>query len=356
MWATLLCIGFTALAQTPAVKTVVGTVTSLQSGGAELVVMQDSGESPMVRLVPETTIVRVAPGEKDLKNAKPVPPTEIAAGDRVLVTLVGSGNDARRIVLMSQNDIGKREEAERQEWIQHGVSGIVTAKNPGKITLRTRLAASTTPGTAAMTTVVIRPLTVFRRYSADSIRFTDAKKSNFDEVSVGDQLRTRGEKSNDGSMLTAEEVVFGTFVTNAGLITSVNAATREITFQNLATNQPLIVKLNANSQIRKFSASPTFFAAATGGGITSGGSDISQILEVLPSGTFADASMGDTIIVASSKGTESGPLNAITLIVNAQQLLQLVLSMGAASQGGGAAPDLSGLAVGLNGFGLGIIR
>ncbi len=58
--------------------------------------------------------------------------------------------------------------------------------------------------------------TKFRRYSEDSVKFADAKPSKLDEVSVGDQLRARGDKSTDGLKLTAEDVVFGTFLTRAG--------------------------------------------------------------------------------------------------------------------------------------------
>src|SRR6185436_17909090 len=64
--------------------------------------------------------------------------------------------------------------------------------------------------------------TVYRRYAPDSIKFAEARSSNLADISPGDQLRARGEKSEDGLKVTAEEVVFGTFLTKAGAITTVN--------------------------------------------------------------------------------------------------------------------------------------
>ena len=51
------------------------------------------------------------------------------------------------------------------------------------------------------------------------MKFAEAKRSGLAEIGVGDQVRARGVKSEDGLKVTAEDVVFGTFVTKAGTIT-----------------------------------------------------------------------------------------------------------------------------------------
>ena len=47
--------------------------------------------------------------------------------------------------------------------------------------------------------IVVAKSTVARRYAPDSVRFADAKVSRIDEIKVGDQVRVRGEKSENGS-------------------------------------------------------------------------------------------------------------------------------------------------------------
>ena len=79
--------------------------------------------------------------------------------------------------------------------------------------------------------------TKFRRYAPDSVKFADAKPSKLDEISVGDQLRARGAKTPDGLAIAADEVVFGTFLTTAGSVVSVDAAAKEITIQGNRNRQ-----------------------------------------------------------------------------------------------------------------------
>ena len=99
--------------------------------------------------------------------------------------------------------------------------------------------------------VTVTETTTFKRYAPDSVKFAEARNSKLAEIGVGDQVRARGVKSEDGLKVTAEDVVFGTFVTKAGTITAVNAETREITVKDLANNKPLVIRVTADSQIKK---------------------------------------------------------------------------------------------------------
>src|SRR5713226_9080778 len=237
-----------AIAQT-APKSVLGTVTAFQAEQAAFVVKGEAGGIVTVKMLPETVVERVAPGEKNLKNARPMQATDIAIGDKVLVSWMPNGTDARRIVVMAAAEISKHDEADRQDWVKRGVAGVVTAKNGSEITLRIRAMPGGAAG-APGTMVTISDKTIYRRYAPDSVKFVDAKKSSLSEVNVGDQLRARGEKAADASKVVAEEIVFGTFLTKAGPITAVNVETKEITIRDLVTNKPLIVKLGGDSQLK----------------------------------------------------------------------------------------------------------
>ena len=70
------------------------------------------------------------------------------------------------------------------------------------------------------------------------------------EIAVGDQLQARGSKSADGSALTAEEVIFGTFLTRAGTVTEVDHDAGCIQVEDLTTKASLTIRLTADSRIR----------------------------------------------------------------------------------------------------------
>ena len=65
------------------------------------------------------------------------------------------------------------------------------------------------------------------------------KRSTLQEIQPGDQLRARGDRSADGSELTAEEIVTGAFRNVAGLVNSVDASAGTITVQDLLSKKPV---------------------------------------------------------------------------------------------------------------------
>src|SRR6202035_4436339 len=124
--------------------------------------------------------------------------TDMAIGVRVLVSLKPGTSDATRIVVMSATDITKRNEADSQDWVKRGIAGVVSAKAGNTLTLKKR-----GMGGEILMTVTVDEKTAYRRYTSDSVKFKDAAISKLDEVSVGDQLRARGMKSEDGLKVTA---------------------------------------------------------------------------------------------------------------------------------------------------------
>jgi hypothetical protein len=216
-------------------------------------IQPDKGDRLLARVSSDTILQRIAPGEKDLKKAESIQLSTIAPGDRVLVSLEPGTNDARRIVVMSSEDIRKRDQADRQDWIERGISGVVVGKKPGEITVAIK-------GTGTEKTATIEPTerTRYRRYAPDSVRFADAKPSGPEEIQVGDQLRARGQKSADGLHLTADDLVFGTFLTKAGAVASLDPAAREIHITEMGTGKPLVVKVTADTQIKRMPELPGF--------------------------------------------------------------------------------------------------
>jgi len=325
-----------AMAQAGAGSRFVGTISGFRAEQGEILVTPDGGAAIPVKIRPDTLVQRISPGEKDLKKAEAIPVTAVAAGDRVFVTLVPDTREARRIVVMSAGEIARRNDAERRDWIERGVTGIVAAQKLGDIRLRQRSFTGET-----QVSVTFDANTKFRRYAPDSVRFADAKPSSHSEISIGDQLRARGRKSPDGQQLAAEEVVFGTFETHAGTIAAVGAG--EITVSDLTSGQPLVVAVAADSQLKM------------AGGPPQSAPDLTRMLESMPAARFEDLRPGMKVMVSSTKGAANGRITAIMLLANAEMFIRM------AQAGGGRnrteqnrQNDLGsgGLAGGLSGFDL----
>lgn len=325
----------------------VGTVQAVRA--AEVDVKPDQGDARTAKIILESVFQRVAPGEKDLKSARPIAFKDVAVGDRVLVALEPGTGDLRRLVVMSASDIAKRNEADRQDWQKRGISGVVSANNGTEIALRMRSAMG-----EKSAVVTVTEKTTYRRYAPDSVRFADARASGIREIQVGDQVKARGEKSEDGAKVTAEDVVFGTFLTKAGKISAINLEAREVTAAELGTDKPLTIKLTADSAIK---AMPNFGAMMGGGGGMPGGApggmpagmkapDLSEMLERIPAGKIEDLAVGQTVVVSSTKGATAGTVTAITLLANAEMFIQM-----ARMQSGGGSPG--GLGGGMGAAGLG---
>ena len=347
----LLCAA--AFAQTMP-KAILGSITAFKAEDAVVVVKPDNTDAVNVKMTPETVFQRVEPGERDLKKAAAMKMTDMALGDRVLVSFKAGTTEALRILVMSATDISKRNAADSLDWTKRGISGIVAAKNGNTLTLKKRGLTG-----EIMMTVTLDDKTAYRRYSADSVKFADARISKLDEISVGDQLRARGVKSEDGLKVTAEEVVFGTFVTKAGTITAMNPETKELTVTEIGTNKPLTIKFTADSQIKKMPEMAGMMMMGRGGAPGAGGPppgggasrmpDMAQMLERMPAAKFDELKPGEKIVVSSTKGAKPDEVTAIMLVGNADMVIQMATAPSGRSGGGGT----GAAAMGAGGMGIG---
>ena len=148
---------------------------------------------------------------------------------------------------MSKTDIAQRQQQEQAEW-RKGIGGIVKSVDcsAGTVTLANSLLASGKP-----IVVHIAQGTIVRRYAADSIKFDDAKPGTLDQIKPGDQLRARGIKSADGTEITAQAIVSGSFKDIAGTVISTDAASNSVFVMDLATKKPVMVKVSSETQLRK---------------------------------------------------------------------------------------------------------
>jgi uncharacterized protein DUF5666 len=334
-----------------------GTVKAV-SGNA-ITVATDAGQQVTVSLGDTTKVVQLPPGSTDLKTATPATATDIAVGDRILAT--GKPGDtadkfaATRVILMKSGDIAQKHAAEQADWQKRGSGGLVTAADPAAGTFTIAVGAKKVE-------VKTTPTTIYRRYSGGSVKFEDAVPSTVADLHVGDQLRVRGAKSDDGSSIQAEEIVSGSFANLAGLIASINTTDNTITLKDLTSKKMMTIKVTPSSELHDLpERAATMFAArakggaagagapagggaagappAGGGGAPRGpggqggpggyagggrsaGGDLSQMVSRLPPEPFADLKVGKAaMIVASQTSPSSTTVTAVTLLTGVEPIL-----------------------------------
>src|SRR5579864_9417130 len=299
-----------------AVKAVSGNVITLAT---------DAGSTVNILVQDSTRLLRIAPGQKDLKDAAPIQLQEVQVGDRILArgkpSDDGKSVTASSIILMKESDVTAKQEQERQDWQKRGVGGLVSKVDAGNgtITLSAPALSDSKP-----VTIHISKNTIIRRYSPDSVKFDDAKPGKLDQINAGDQLRARGERNADGTELVAEEVVSGMFRNVAGLVASTDAGGNTVTVTDLLTHKPVTLRITADSQLRKLppafaqriaqrlrgdhpdsapgTASPSGTSPAkadrnmagvsTGGSRQGGPPDFQQMLKRMPAVTLAELQKG----------------------------------------------------------------
>ena len=245
--------------QTPssgAVAKAVGAIKAIS--GNTITLATDANPAVSVQIQDSTRILRIAPGEKDLKNAVPMQLPDLQVGDRILVrgkpSEDGKSFIASSIFVMKATDVAAKREYDREDWQKRGVGGLVTAVDlsSGTITLSTGAI-----GASKTLTIHASPSTIVRRDSPDSNKVDDAKPGTLSEIKPGDQLRARGTRSTDGSELTADEIISGTYRNISGTVVSTDSGNSTISVLDLATRKPVTLRINADSLLR---ALPPMFA------------------------------------------------------------------------------------------------
>lgn len=350
----------------PAVARRIGAIKSIN--GNTITLTPDSGPDIAVTVQANARILRIAPGEKDLKNAAPVQLQDLQVGDRVRVrgqaSADGTSIAALEVIVIPRSDLQALHEQERQDWQKRGVGGLVDSVDAasGRVTL-------SIPGLMGKKTIVIHTnsSTVIHRYSPDSARPEDAKVVTIKDIQVGDQLRARGNRSPDGSELTAEEIYTGVFLQFDATIKSIDASSGTLSVQDLKSKKTMQLKVGVDSQLHQIpedmaqrfagmlrmvkaggipggGANPEGTqgagavrnsgaastpngrapggASAGGGRFGAGGGDLQRRLDQTPTVKLADLHKGDAVSVLATQGSPSTGSTVIKMFSGVEPILQ----------------------------------
>lgn len=340
------------------VARVIGTIKAINSN--TLTLAPTSGPEITAVVQPNAHILKLEPGEKDVKNATPIQLTDLQVGDTVRVRGFAAQGatsiPALEVLVITRSAVAAVSSQIREDWQKRGLGGLVTGVDPttGDITI-----SITSFAGKKSIAVHTSKNTVFRRYAPSSVKFEDASASSLAQVKPGDQMRARGERSGDGSEFTAEEVVTGSFRNIAGLVNSVDASSGVVTVQDVLSKKPVQVKITSDSQLHQLPAEMAqriafrLKAAAAGGmpagapdagahptpaaggangsegtgmhpglGTRAGGADLQQILSRMPTVTIADLHKGDAVMMVATEGSSSTPSTAINLLSGVEPILR----------------------------------
>ncbi len=376
---------------TAAVSGVIGEVKAIEVTTKQMVVRDDKGVIFTVNLSDKTQYKRMAPGQKTLTGATDITLADVGQGDRVWARWRAGADQktvpSAQVIVMSKADVAKKQEQERAEWRRRGISGIVTAVNP--TTKEITVSSRSLMGTSQAVIIPITDKVMMRRYPPDTIpKYSEAKPSTFEAVKVKDQLRALGDKSTDGTHLTAEEVVFGTFQIVGGTVTAIDVASNQIKINDLTTKKPITITVKPDSVLRRW---PENFTAMIGGGMgpgaggpgragagpgqgqaqgqaqnqgqggqrpqgagpggpqgagprMGGGPNIADMLERLPPIPINEVKVGDMIIMSSLPGSDPTQFTAISLVTGVEPLLTMVAArqQTGGGQNRGQGVDLNG--------------
>lgn len=356
--------------------------------GAVITLTPDSGPDVNVTVQPTARIVRIPPGEKDLKNATSIQLQDLQVGDRILVGGKTSDDNlslvASSVVAMKHSDLEAHHQQDLQDWQKRGVGGLVSAVDPaaGTVTI-------SVTGFTGKKNIVIRTskTTVIRRYAPDSWQFDDAKASTLQQIHPDDQVSARGNRNADGTELTAEEIVSGEFRNVAGIVNSVDASSSTLSVQDLLSKKTVLVKVARDSLLRQVPpemaqriamrwkaaaaggaaaapgatpAGPASAPATAEGGTGGRGSgtswrsgggapDFQQMINRMPAVSLAELHKGDAVMIVATEGTSSEAGTAIKLISGVEPIFRAAPSANAAQSMmlgswslGGAPPGDSG--------------
>jgi hypothetical protein len=356
-----------AAAASAAQSRIVGVVTAVDRSGNQVTIKSDAGESIAIVTSSTSALLRLPPGETSAQKAVKITLADIAVGDRLFArgttSADGKSVEARQVVVTgaaAASEAPQDPQRQREDFRQRGLFGRITALDPAKkeILVQSRGRESTAPIAMAATDT-----TRFFRYAPDSMDIKNASRSSFAELKVGDQVRALGNRSEDGTRFTADEIIAGAMARTVGQVLAVNPGANELTIKN-TEGQTVTVAIGSRSSLRRvtpeaaasFEASRPPRQAGAGRGGQRGqqgqagqegrprerrdggeggeqrrpraGRGFQEMLEGLPAITVTDLKKGDTVFVSGSEGANPSRMTAIMLVTGDPTFMSRFLQTG----------------------------
>lgn len=337
-------------------QNLIGQVTSIDLSGGKIVVQTESKTSVTITFDEKTVYRRVLPGQTSLENAEKIAVSDITTGDRILIPggAASEQTPVRQIIVMARAALDAKRDEEAEKRRARTINGRVTAINTEnkEITIQTRRSG-------AVETITIAPAEniKFMRYSADSLKVSNAVAGSFADMRVGDFVRIVGDRSADGLRVKAEEVISGAFARMVGTVSQINPNRSEVVVKNAQTGQLMTVALGKNTTIRRIpsevakilktrfekdrrSSNQRSSDAANPQPVQTNQSQ-RHLFENLPVIKLNDLKKGEAVIIIASTSVNS-QLTAVSVTAGDGELLEIFLRAQSGDDGFNLSPGLPG--------------
>ena len=221
-------------------ESIIGTFGEINSSA--LTLKTDPGTTQSIRVSASTDYLAVKPGQEDLREARKIEWRDIKPGDRLLVRYSRASDgalEASRVICISTTDLEKARTEQQSDWVRNGTRGVVDRVDIAarEIWLRSRSKPS-----QSQVRIHVGSNATVRHYSASSLRFDLAEPSSFDQIQEGDQLRAKGTLNAGHTFLEADFVLFGSFQSIVGTLTSVDPSNARLSVRDLKTKHSVMKK------------------------------------------------------------------------------------------------------------------
>ncbi|MFZ1701472.1 MAG: hypothetical protein WBO10_01835 [Pyrinomonadaceae bacterium] len=366
---------------------VVGDVAAVE--GKKFTVKAQTGPVE-VTATDATTFKKVSAENPSLTAATAGAIADITVGDRLTISALPDSDSkalfARTVYYMTKVDIDAKNAKDASEWKTRGITGKVISVNnqTNQMVVETRTLTG-----AVNVTLTPKDGADFKRYAPDSVKFDEALNSSLAEITAGDMIRAKGDKSSDGTSFSAEAIVTGAFQTIAGTVKSIDLEKNELVITNLQTKKDVTVTLGRASIVKRFppeqaeqmarvqamqammaggarpvggggrqgGSTPTAGGAAGGqrqGGAPGGtrgatGGAVDDMLDRFPNITASDLKTGDMIAFSSTKNATTNTLTAIKFLAGVEPFLRAAQASSGGRRGGGGGVEAGFSIPGLDG-------
>ena len=338
-----------------AAKQVIGAIQAIS--GSTITLKPDTGADVSVTVQGAVRVLRVAPGQTDLKTATPIQLSDLQVGDRILVrgtpSADGQSLSASAIVAMKRSDVEAKQQQEREDWQKRGIGGLVSAVDASAGTITISVTAAGGTRTVSVHTAagddfsalrsgfgaVRRRETQFaggdqggrpasRAGSAERgwngvYRGRDRFRGVPEYCRHDQQRRCRHERAH-GDGFGDEEAGGGE---DQRAIATIEAAAADGSGHGDAV-EGRRQRRGRRERCRRLripgGAAGRRRAKAPGmpGARDAGAADLQQVMNRIPKATIADMQKGDAVMIVSTEGTSSGGVTAITLLSGVEPILQ----------------------------------
>ena len=220
-------------------QSVVGELMAIDRAAGKATVKTGDGKEVNFEIDKKAVFLRIKPNEKNLENAAKISLSDVTKNSKIL---------ARGLIwivyfLCFKTSLSfkmKKETSGGENSQKDNIAGTITAIDPAKKQIKARIVSQTGVIEIILDNISSEE-TSFYRYANDSLKFNNSVASSFDKIKVGDQFKSTGKMSNDSAVFFPKTMVFGTFRTIGGKITSIDLNKREFTIEDIQTKK--IVKI-----------------------------------------------------------------------------------------------------------------